>query len=373
MRKLIALLCAVLLLTTNAKAIDVAAPSALLMEKETGTVLYAKDEHAKLEPASVTKVMTILLTMEAIDSGLLSYDTVITASAHACSMGGSQIWLKENEQMTVSDMLKAVCVVSANDCAVALAEQIAGSEEAFVERMNQRAKELGMNDTTFQNATGLPAAGHVTSAHDIALMSRELILNHPDIRQYTTIWMDTLRDGTSSLVNTNKLIRFYEGATGLKTGSTDSALYCLSATAERDGMELIAVIMKDATSAQRFEDAKTLLSYGFSTYALKQITPDAALPPVPVTLGTQATVQPVLGEGSALLLEKSRAGDLQQSVTLEPSVAAPVAKGDPLGTLTVTSGEDVVAELPLVAGEDVPRITYGQMLVRLLRMAFLAD
>ena len=373
MRKLIALLCAVLLLTTNAKAIDVAAPSALLMEKETGTVLYAKDEHAKLEPASVTKVMTILLTMEAIDSGLLSYDTVITASAHACSMGGSQIWLKENEQMTVSDMLKAVCVVSANDCAVALAEQIAGSEEAFVERMNQRAKELGMNDTIFQNATGLPAAGHVTSAHDIALMSRELILNHPDIRQYTTIWMDTLRDGTSSLVNTNKLIRFYEGATGLKTGSTDSALYCLSATAERDGMELIAVIMKDATSAQRFEDARTLLSYGFSTYALKQITPDAALPPVPVTLGTQATVQPVLGEGSALLLEKSRAGDLQQSVTLEPSVAAPVAKGDPLGTLTVTSGEDVVEELPLVAGEDVPRITYGQMLVRLLRMAFLAD
>lgn len=373
MKKLFALLCAMLLLSTSAKAIDVAAPSALLMEKETGTVLYAKDEHAKLEPASVTKVMTILLTMEAIDSGQLSYDTVVTASAHACSMGGSQIWLKENEQMTVNDMLKAVCVVSANDCAVALAEQIAGSEEAFVERMNQRAAELGMNDTTFQNATGLPAAGHVTSAHDIALMSRELILNHPDIRQYTTIWMDTLRDGTSSLVNTNKLIRFYEGATGLKTGSTDSALYCLSATAERDGMELIAVIMKDATSAQRFEDAKTLLSYGFSSYALKQITPDTALPPVPVTLGTQATVQPVLEEGSALLLEKSRAGDLQQSVTLEPSVAAPVSKGDPLGTLTVTSGEDVVAELPLVAGEDVPRITYAQMLARLLRMAFLAD
>ena len=373
MRKLIALLCAVLLLTTNAKAVDVAAPSALLMEKETGTILYVKDEHAKLEPASVTKIMTILLTMEAIDSGQLSYDTMIAASAHACSMGGSQIWLKENEQLTVSDMLKAVCVVSANDCAVALAEQIAGSEDAFVERMNQRAKELGMNDTTFQNATGLPAEGHVTSAYDIALMSRELILNHPDIRQYTTIWMDTLRNGTSSLVNTNKLIRFYEGATGLKTGSTDSALYCLSATAERDGMELIAVIMKDATSAQRFEDAKALLSYGFSTYALKQITPDTALPPVPVTLGTQATVQPVLGENNALLLEKSRAGDLQQSVVLEPSVAAPVTKGDPLGTLTITSGEDVVAELPLVAGEDVPRITYGQMLVRLLRIAFLAD
>ena len=372
MKKLIALLCAVLVLGTSAKALDVSAPSALLMEKETGTVLFSKDEHAKLEPASVTKVMTILLTMEAIDSGQLTYDTVITASAHACSMGGSQIWLKEHEQMTVSDMLKAVCVVSANDCAVALAEEIAGSEEAFVERMNQRAAELGMHDTTFKNATGLPAEGHVTSAHDIALMSRELVLNHPDIRQYTTIWMDTLRDGASSLVNTNKLIRFYEGATGLKTGSTDNALYCLSATAERDGMELIAVIMKDATSAQRFEDAKALLNYGFSTYALKQITPESPLPPVPVKLGTQATVQPVLAENTHLLLEKARAGQLAQSVTLVPQADAPVAKGDPLGTLTVTSGEDVVAELPLVAGEEVPRITYGQMLRRVLRMAFLA-
>ena len=278
MKKIIALLGAVLVLATSARAVEVAAPSALLMEKETGTVLFAKNEHAKLEPASVTKVMTILLTMEAIDAGQLTYDTMVTASAHACSMGGSQIWLKESEQMTVSDMLKAVCVVSANDCAVALAEQIAGSEDAFVERMNQRAKELGMNDTTFKNATGLPARGHVTSAYDIALMSRELILHHPGIRQYTTIWMDSLRDGASELVNTNKLIRFFDGATGLKTGSTDSALYCLSGTAERDGMELIAVIMKDATSAQRFEDAKTLLSYGFSTYSLDHVTPQEALP-----------------------------------------------------------------------------------------------
>lgn len=373
MKKLITLLCAILMLGTSARAVEVTAPSALLMEKETGTILFAKDEHNKLEPASVTKVMTILLTMEAIDSGQLSYDTVITASAHACSMGGSQIWLKENEQMTVNDMLKAVCVVSANDCAVALAEQIAGSEDAFVERMNARARELGMNDTTFKNATGLPAAGHVTSAHDIAIMSRELILNHPDIRQYTTIWMDTLRDGTSQLVNTNKLIRFYEGATGLKTGSTDSALYCLSGTAERDGMELIAVIMKDTTSAQRFEDAKTLLTYGFSTYALKKILPDAPLAPVPVELGTQATVQPVLGDGGTLLLEKAQAGDLQQAVTLVESVAAPVSKGDQLGTLTVTAGEKVVAEIPLLAGEEIPRVTYGQMLLRLLRTGFLSD
>ena len=371
MKRFFTALCAAVLLSTSAGALEISAPAAVLMEKETGTVLYEKDAHAKLEPASVTKVMTLLLTMEAIDAGQLSYDTVITASAHACSMGGSQIWLEENEQMTVDDMLKAVCVVSANDCAVALAEAVAGSEEAFVEKMNQRAKELGMNDTTFKNATGLPAEGHVTSAWDIALMSRELILNHPDIRNYTTIWMDSLRDGKSELVNTNKLIRFYEGATGLKTGSTDSALYCLSGTAERDGMELISVIMKAPTSAQRFDDAKALLNYGFSTYALETIVPQEALAPIPVELGTQATVQPVLGEGTALLLEKAKAGQLSQSVELVPSVAAPVAQGDTLGTLTVTAGEETVAQIPIVAGEDVARVTFSQMFTRLLRMAFL--
>ena len=372
MKRFLAAVCAVLALTTHAAAVEVAAPSAILMEKETGTVLFAKDEHAKLEPASVTKVMTLLLVMEAIDAGTLQYDTVITASAHACSMGGSQIWLKENEQMTVDEMLKAVCVVSANDCAVALAEAVAGSEAAFVERMNQRAAELGMADTTFHNATGLPAEGHVTSAHDIALMSRELILHHPDIRNYTTIWMDSLRDGASQLVNTNRLVRTYQGATGLKTGSTDTALYCLSGTAERDGMELIAVIMKDATSAQRFADAQTLLNYGFATYTLVNAAPETPLAPVPVSLGTQATVQPVLGDGAALLLEKAKAGDLQQTVSLPETVDAPVAVGDPLGTLTVTSGEEVVAEIPLLAGEEVPRITYGQMLLRVLKMAFLS-
>ena len=358
MKKLVVLLCALLALGSSAQALEVSAPSALLMEKETGTVLFAKDEHAKLEPASVTKVMTLLLTMEAIDAGQLHYDDVVTASAHACSMGGSQIWLKENEQMTVSDMLKAVCVVSANDCAVALAETVAGSEEAFVERMNQRAAELGMADTHFCNATGLPAEGHVTSAYDIALMSRELIRNHPDIRQYTTIWMDSLRDGASSLVNTNRLIRFYQGATGLKTGSTDSALYCLSGTAERDGMELIAVIMKAPTSTQRFEDATNLLNYGFSTYTLENVVPESALPPV-------------LGENTHLLLEKTKAGSLQQLVTLADSVEAPVAAGSQLGTLTITSGEEVVAELPILAGEEIPRVTFSQMLVQMLRTAFL--
>lgn len=373
-RFLAAMLCAALLVLPAAAvngAPEVACASAVLMEKETGTILFEQNAHDKLEPASVTKVMTLLLTMEAIDSGALGYDDTVTASAHACSMGGSQIWLKENEQMTVGDMLKAVCVVSANDCAVALAEHLAGSEEAFVERMNHRAAELGMNDTTFQNATGLPAAGHVTSAYDIALMSRELILNHPDIRQYTTIWMDTLRDGASSLVNTNKLIRFFDGATGLKTGSTDAALYCLSGTAEREGMELIAVIMKAPTSAQRFDDAKALLSYGFSTYALTRATPDAALPPVPVSLGTQATVQPVAAE-SALLLEKTKLAGIEKAVAMAERVDAPIVKGDLLGTMTVSSGGEVLAEVPLVAGEDVPRITWGALVLRYLKTAFLA-
>ncbi|MEA4994125.1 MAG: D-alanyl-D-alanine carboxypeptidase family protein [Oscillibacter sp.] len=370
MKKLLFALAAALVLIVPAKALEVSAPSALLMEKETGTVLFAKNEHEKLEPASVTKVMTLLLTMEAIENGTLHYDDMVTASAHACSMGGSQIWLKENEQLSVDDMLKAVCVVSANDCSVALAEHIAGSEDAFVERMNQRAKELGMDDTHFVNPTGLPADGHVTSAYDIALMSRELILNHPDLRKYTTIWMDTLRNGASSLVNTNKLIRFYEGATGLKTGSTGAAQYCLSGTAERDGMELIAVIMKGPTSAQRFEDAKSLLSYGFSTYALVKAMPDGALPPVNVSLGTQATVQPV-ASGESLLLEKAKAAKLEKSVSLTEQAAAPIAKGDVLGTLILSSGGETVAEVPLVAGEDVPRVTWGALALRYLRTAFL--
>ncbi len=372
MKKWIALACAALLLTTGAKAVEVSAPSALLMERDTGTILFAKDEHRALEPASVTKVMTLLLTMEAIDSGALHYDDVITASAHACSMGGSQIWLKEGEQLTVDEMLKAVCVVSANDCAVALAEQIAGSEDAFVERMNQRAQELGMADTHFENATGLPAAGHVTSAYDIALMSRELIAHHPDIRRYTTIWMDTLRDGASSLVNTNKLIRFYDGATGLKTGSTSTAGYCLSATAERDGMELIAVILKGATSAQRFEDAKALLSYGFSQYALVHVTPEELLPPVPVRLGVQSRVQPVLTGDNALLVEKAQRAELTQTLLLADGADAPVLQGDRLGTLRVEHNGTVVAELPILAGESVARIRWGQMLLRLLRTALLA-
>ncbi len=284
MKRTVFSLLAAFALCVSAAAVGpaVSCPSALLMEKQTGTVLFAQDEHTPREPASVTKIMTLLLVMEAIDSGALSYDDVVTGSAHAAGMGGSQIWLKENEQMTVRDLLKAVCIVSGNDAAVALAEHLAGSEDAFVERMNARAQELGMNDTHFVNCTGLPAERHLTSAYDIALMSRELILRHPDIRQFTTVWMDSLRGGESMLVNTNKLIRFYDGATGLKTGSTGSAGYCLSATAEKNGMELIAVVLKGKTSDERFSDAKSLLNYGFSTWSLVTVTPDEVLPPVPV-------------------------------------------------------------------------------------------
>ena len=367
-------LCALVLCVNVRAAPEVNAPSAVLMEKSTGAVLFAKDEHTPREPASVTKIMTLLLTMEAIDSGALRYDDIVTASAHAASMGGSQIWLREGERMTVDDLLKAVCIVSGNDAAVALGEHLAGSEDAFVEKMNERAAELGMNDTHFVNACGLPAAGHLTSAHDIALMSRELILNHPDIRRYTTVWMDSLRDGASMLVNTNKLIRSYEGATGLKTGSTDAAGYCLSATAERGGMELIAVVMKNRTGDERTADARALLDYGFAGWSLVTVTPDEALAPLPVTLGERSAVQPVLTKDNTLLLEKSAAGALRTELALPETVSAPVAEGDRLGELRVlTADGEPIAALPILAGESVARVTWGQMLARLLRVAFCAE
>ena len=375
MKKLRSFLLALLLLASlaapaAAEDLAVEAQSCLLMEKTTGQVLYAVNEHEQLEPASVTKVMTLLLVMEAIDSGALGYDDVVTASAYACSMGGSQIWLEENEQMTVEDLLKAVCVASANDASVALAEHVAGSAEAFVEKMNQRAAELGMADTHFVNPTGLPAEGHVTSAYDIALMSRELILHHPDIRRFTTIWMDSLRDGAFGLSNTNKLIRYYEGATGLKTGSTDNALYCLSATAERDGMELIAVILKSPTSTQRFESAKVLLNYGFAAYGLTHVEPEEPLAPIPVELGTAAAVKPEIAGDQDLLLTRDKLGTLTVETELEPFLSAPVEKGQRVGTLTVRAGDEVLAELPLAAAEAVERLSYGQILLRCLRMAF---
>ncbi len=370
---MILLFALLLCVPVRADELTLDAPSALLMEKQTGTVLYAKDEHTPREGASITKVMTLLLTMEAIDSGALSYDDTVTGSAHAASMGGSQIWLKEGEQMRVEDLIKAVCVVSGNDAAVALGEHLAGSEEAFVARMNERAKELGMHDTHFLNCTGLPAEGHVTSAYDIALMSRELILNHPDLRRFTTIWMDSLRNGESLLVNTNKLVRFYPGTTGLKTGSTSSAGYCISATAEKDGMELIAVVLGGSTSDKRFADAKTLLNYGFASYSLVTVVPESPLPAVPLTLGTQKAVQSVLTDKNALLLEKSRANGLTQAVSLPDTVDAPVEAGEPLGTLDIFDASGTaVASLPLLAGESVARLSWFALFRRLLAIAVCA-
>ncbi len=355
----------------RAEELAVESQACLLMEKSTGQVLYAVNEHEQLEPASVTKIMTLLLVMEAIDSGALDYADMVTASARACSMGGSQIWLKENEQMAVEDLLKAVCVASANDASVALAEHLSGSMEAFVDRMNQRAGELGMNDTHFVNPTGLPAQGHVTSAYDIALMSRELILNHPDIRRFTTIWMDTLRGGEFGLNNTNKLIRFYEGATGLKTGSTDAAQYCLSATAERGGMELIAVVLKSPTSPQRFESAKVLLNYGFAAYSLVTVDPPDALRAVPVTLGSEAAALPKLAGENTILARKEQAGAIEVQVELAEELAAPVEAGQELGRMTVSSGGEILTVIPLVAERAVERLTYWQIFQRCLQTAFL--
>ena len=377
MKKLLAAALAAALLVLPVEAAAVGAPaggaaSAILMEKETGTILYEQNAHDKLEPASVTKVMTLLLVMEAIDSGRLSLDDTVTMSAHAVSMGGSQIWLKENEQMTVRDLLKAVTVVSANDGAVALAERVAGSEEAFVAMMNQRALELGMTDTCFVNCTGLPAAGHLTSAHDIAVMSRELILNHPSIREYTTIWMDTLRDGAFQLSNTNKLIRFYEGATGLKTGSTDSALYCLSATAERDGMELIAVVMKSHTSEKRFESAKSLLNYGFANYTVMDVYPGQALPPVDVLLGEQGQVQPVLASSSRILIDKADLNGVTTEIRLCENVEAPVEPGQKLGEMAVLVNGEERQTIPILADQAVERLSTPGIFLRFLRTLFMA-
>lgn len=374
MKRLFSVFLILTLLSIPAAAVtgtpSVEAESALLMEKETGTILYAKNEHAKLEPASVTKVMTLLLIAEALDSGTISLDDMVTTSAHAASMGGSQVYLEEGEQMSVNDMLKAIAVASGNDASVAMAEHIAGSEEIFVARMNERAAELGMEDTTFINCTGLPAQGHVTSAYDIALMSRAL-LSHPVIRNYTTIWIDSLRNGEFGLANTNKLVRFYSGTTGLKTGSTDSALYCLSATAERDGMELIAVIMKSPTSTKRFESAKSLLNFGFANYALVKASPDEALLPVEVNLGEVREIQPVLEGSSHILVEKGQVSGLKKTVTLCKEVDAPVIAGQKLGEMTVTSGDKELAVIPIVAAEDVPKLTWGKILGRFMDTIFM--
>ena len=375
MRKLslflaLAVLLAALPISAGAVELEVAGKSALLMDAATGTVLYEKNAHEKLAPASVTKVMTLLLIMEAIDSGKIQWEDTVTASEAAAAKGGSQIYLKVGETMTVTDMVKSIAVSSANDCACAMAEHLAGSEDAFVGLMNEKARELGMNDTNFVNCTGLDdgpnADEHKTSAFDIALMSRELLTNHPDIKRFTTIWMDTVRNGEFGLSNTNKLIRFYSGATGLKTGFTSGAGYCLSATAEREGMELIAVVMGAETSQIRNTACKQLLDYGFANFAL--VSPEMGEEAVvPVRLGTEKGIRLIPGENPRLLIDKALKSGITTEISIEPEVTAPVSQGQQLGTLTIRAGEQVLARIPLVAETEVPRLRWRNLFAMTLR------
>ena len=365
------------LLPGRAAAVDLNlnAKSALLMDVATGTVLYEKESHTRLAPASVTKVMTMLLIMEALDAGKIRLTDQVTASEAAAAKGGSQVYLKVGENMPVSDMLKAIAVSSANDCACAMAELIAGSESAFVELMNQRAEALGMGDTHFVNCTGLDdgpeAAQHRTSAYDIALMSRELLKNHPDIKKYTTIWMDSLRDGTFGLSNTNKLIRFYPGATGLKTGYTSGAGYCLSATAKREGMELIAVVMACETSQKRTADCKALLDYGFANYSVVRPGLKEGRT-VAVHLGKQDSVPVELVERREILVDKAKRTSLSARVELAQVVPAPVEKGQRVGTISVYSDQRMLIQLPLVAAENVAKLTFGDVFGLVLRRICMA-
>ena len=366
---LLVLLAGALLPAVRAAELDLPAPSYVLMERSTGEVLLEHNAHERLRPASVTKVMTLLLIMEALDDGRIGWDDMVQTSAAAAAKGGSQIYLEENEQLPLEEMLKSIVVSSANDCACAMAEHIAGSEAAFVEMMNARAEQLGMTDTHFVNCTGLDdepeAAEHLTTAYDIALMSRAL-LGHEAIKKYTTIWMDTVRDGQFGLSNTNKLVRFYDGTTGLKTGYTSAAGHCLSASAERNGMELIAVVLHCASSTDRFESAKALLNYGFSNYAL--ITPDPGeLPAVPVTLGASMEITPVLADETPILIDKALATGVETRVCVDGSVTAPVEAGQTLGTLTITSGGQTIAERDLVAPEAVGALRWGDVYLQMLR------
>lgn len=370
MKKVTTLLLAAVLLAgglpRRAAAVDLNlnAKSALLMDVATGTVLYEKECHERLAPASVTKVMTMLLIMEALDDGRIHLDDQVTASETAAAKGGSQIYLKAGETMPVSDMLKSIAVSSANDCACAMAELIAGSESAFVEQMNQRAAELGMADTHFVNCTGLDdskeAESHRTSAYDIALMSRQLLKYHPDIKKYTTIWMDTVRGGTFGLSNTNKLIRFYSGATGLKTGFTSGAGYCLSATAKREGMELIAVVMGCESAQKRTADCKALLDYGFATYSVVRPGLKAGRT-VAVHLGKQNTVPVELTERREILVDKAKRTSLTARVELAQLVPAPVEKGQQVGTISVYAGEKLLIQLPLAAAQAVAKLSFGDV------------
>ena len=343
------------------------AEAAILIEQNSGQILYGYNVHEKLHPASVTKVMSLLLIMEALDSGKITLDTKIPCSSNAASMGGSQIWLDTTETLSVNDMLKAICVVSANDCVVALAEYLGGTEEGFVQMMNSRAKELGMNDTTFKNCHGLDEDEHLTSAYDIALMSRELLINHPSITNYSTIWTDTLRDGKSALSNTNKLVRNYAGCTGLKTGSTSLALYNLSASATRDGLSLISVVMKAPTSALRFSNATSLLDYGFSNYSYKSFgNQGETVKQVAITKGVSESVNAVYETSPSFLIKKGEESSITYEITLNDNVQAPIFQGQQLGTIKYSLNEISLGSINLVAESSVEKINLLSMTKHIL-------
>ncbi len=346
---------------------SIACKGCLLMEASTGRILYADRADDPLPIASVTKVMATLLIMEAIDAGKLNLNDMVTVSERAASMGGSQVFLEPGEQMTVDDLLKSLIVVSANDATVALAEAVYGSEEAFIAAMNEKAQSLGLQNTNFVNTNGLPAEGHHSSARDVALTTREL-LKHPLVLNYTNIWMDTIRGGAFGLANTNKLVRFYEGANGMKTGFTSEAGYCLSGTAKRNGMQLIAVVLGAPTSSDRFALAKQLLDFGFANYQID--TPRAQLPEsVPVTGGEQETVR-LTCDPPAILLEKGKAGEITQSISLPETVEAPVKQGQVLGTVSFSVDGQIQASAQICAAESVDRLGFGGVLRRILTNIF---
>ena len=353
--------------TDENNSLNLECGSAILIEQKTGQILYSHNIHEQLRAASVTKVMSILLIMEAISNQKISLTDSVPCSENAASMGGSQIWLDPRETLSVDDMLKAICVNSANDCVVAMSEFIAGSEEAFVQMMNDKAKELGMNDTCFKNCHGLDQDGHITSSYDISLMSRELLNKYPEVTKYTTIWMDSLRDGKSQLSNTNKLIKNYKGATGLKTGSTSLALYNLSASATRDDLSLIAVIMKAPSTKVRFAEAQKLLDYGFGKFAFKSFGNKGDLiKTINVSKGVKSQVDVVLENNSGALIEKNKINQVSQSINLSDNISAPISAGQKLGEATFSLDDKIVASVNLVAKSDVPKLNLFTMSKRVI-------
>ncbi len=362
------LLIIVLALCVPLSAAGYDARSYILMEASTGRVLLEENADEALPPASVTKIMTLLLIMEAVDDGRLKWDETVQTSEYAASMGGSQVFLEPGEEMPVSEMVKCVVVASANDAAVALAEKVAGSEEAFVKRMNERAAELGMANTVFLNTNGLDddVDGHVTSARDIAIMSRELITKHPQILELSSIWMDTIRGGAFGLTNTNRLIRFYRGANGLKTGSTSKAKFCISATAERDGMQLIAVVMASPTRDTRNETAKKLLDYGFANYEALTLSAKTLPEALPLAGGVADTLNISAGE-QAVVLEKGQSGRISENLVLPEAVNAPVEVGDELGYVEFLLDGEIILKIPVIASESAKRIGYTELFWHFLR------